>query len=199
MFSSSLFQSVARKNGARVFEEEYPFVTNRHPLSPHRHRNNSRRTEKEEAEQVRRAQQRRDYPSSHFPGMTRTFAESPPMEDIFIFSLSLLPQHLTQEDLGDTGFVTAFKKSQEDEKSSMRKLREKNRDPEERAKNEKARTMIECELCYDLFHPSHVPLPKPVTESKAKSSNDSSAGGGTSPSSAGEDKAASSEKPSSLR
>ncbi len=40
----------------------------------------------------------------------------------------------------------------------MKKLRQKNTSDEERQKNGKLR--IECELCRDLFHPSHVSLPK---------------------------------------
>ncbi len=38
-------------------------------------------------------------------------------------------------------------------------MREKNTTDESKTKDGKV--MIECELCCDLFHPSHVPLPKP--------------------------------------
>ncbi|TRY70876.1 hypothetical protein TCAL_02904 [Tigriopus californicus] len=67
---------------------------------------------------------------------------------------------LTAQELSDPqSFVKAFKEAAAEELKAMSQLREKNSSVEEREKSGKSRLMIECELCRDLFHPSHVPIP----------------------------------------
>ncbi len=72
-------------------------------------------------------------------------------------------QHLTAEQLADPqAFVQTFYKAQREEKEAMKRLRERNRAESDRLRIEgKAGAKIECELCLELFHPSHVPLKQP--------------------------------------
>ena len=72
----------------------------------------------------------------------------------------------------------------------MKKLREKNLSDENRQKNGKIK--IDCELCREHFHPSHVPLPKiPASSATPTSSKEKTANG--------KEAAPSSPRPTSLR
>jgi hypothetical protein len=83
--------------------------------------------------------------------------------------------HLTPSQLADPqAFVQTFYEAEREEMEAMKKLRERNRteSAKEKAAEGRALTKIECELCLELFHPSHVPLQQTVTNG---------GGGGSSP------------------
>lgn len=88
-------------------------------------------------------------------------------------------QNLTPKELADSqAIVQAFKHAEVKELEAIKEFRtKKSKDSEDSSDSEESKNIkFECEVCLDLFHPSHVPLPKAPGSSPVSSHN--SRGGG---------------------